>query len=277
MTRQITLIALIVALAIAQAHAPAWAQQRQRLSGKLVIEGTGDSQELLRALARRFESLHPGTKVDIPRGVGSRVGIISVLEGRAEVARVSRPLNENERRPGITYEMFAQAPVVFAVDSGVRLSELSSEQIVGIYSGKYVNWKQLGGAASRIHPAGRESTDPSRMTVNRHISGFADISEPVSKTFYTTSALVEAMARHKGTVGYAPLAMVKNTDLRVLKVDGVYPLVMNVRDGKYKMVIPLGIVYGKEPGPLALEFIRFLHGKEARKIIIQFGCMPADM
>jgi phosphate transport system substrate-binding protein len=114
------------------------------------------------------------------------------------------------------------------------------------------------------------------MAVTRYIPALDNIAEPVNKTYYSTSALVEAIVRHPGTIGYAPMAMVKKTDLRVLKVDSVYPLVMNVRNGKYRMAIPLGIVHGKEPGPLALAFAEFLHGKEAERIIIQFGCMPAE-
>lgn len=273
MTRNIFLTIVLV-LTIAMAPGLALGQPQQMLSGKLVVEGTGDSQELMRALARRFESLHPGTTIEIPNGIGSRGGIIAVLDGRAKLARVSRPLNQNEQRPGVRYAVFAKSPVVLAIHPDVRLSEITSEQIVGIYSGKYMNWKQLGGTATKIHPLGRESTDPGRMAIGKYVSGFEDIEEPANKTYYTTSALVEAIERHPGTIGYAPMAMVKKTGLKVLKVDGVYPLVMNLRNGTYKMTIPLGTVYTEDADNLARAFADFLYSKDAQKIIIQFGCMP---
>jgi phosphate transport system substrate-binding protein len=268
-------IILISALALALPPAAGAAQPQRILSGKLIIEGSGDSQELLRAIARRFEDLHPGTDIDIPDGIGNRGGIESALGNKVQLARVSRPLNEGEKSRGLTYRAFAKSPVVFATHPRVRLTGLSAEHIAGIYSGKFVNWKQLGGAASRIYPVGRESTDPGRTAINEHLPGFGDIRNPVNKTYYTASGIVETIARHEGAIGHASMAMVKKTGLKVLKVDGVYPLTMNIRNGTYKMVITFAIVYRGNISPLALAFVDFLYSREAQKIIIQYGCMPA--
>jgi len=266
------ILATVAAFAFTPARAAA--QPGQTLSGKLVIEGTGDSQDLLRALAARFEAQYPGVDIEVPPGIGSRGGIIAILENRIEMARVSRPLNPNEKRPRLIYEVFAQCPVVFAINPSVRLNELRSDQLTGIYSGKYVNWKQLGGTASRIYPVGRESTDPSRVVLDRNLPEFQGISSPADKTYYSTSVLVDAVERHPGAIGYAPMAMVRKRNVKVLKVDGVYPLVSNVRSGRYRMVVPLGIVHSDKLSPLARAFSEFLLGKVAENMIIQYGCVP---
>jgi phosphate transport system substrate-binding protein len=268
-------LVLVAAVSLSLAPSLAPAQPGQAVSGNLVIEGTGDSQELLRALAERFTAQNPEANIEVPNGIGSRGGIIALLERRVAMARVSRPLNQNEKRSWLVYEVFAKCPVVFAISPEVRLRDLRSKQLTGIYSGEYVNWKQLGGTASRIYPVGRESTDPSRAVLNRLLPGFRNISNPASKTYYTTSALVEAVEKHPGAIGYAPMAMVRKARLKVLKVDGVYPLVTNVRNGRYRMVIPLGIVHGDELSPLARAFTEFLHDKVAENTIIQYGCVPA--
>jgi phosphate transport system substrate-binding protein len=251
---------IIAALILSLPSVAGAAQPQRALSGKLIVEGSGDSQELLRSIARRFVALHPGTDIEIPDGIGSRGGIESVLGNKVQLARASRPLNEREHSKGLFYRIFAKSPVAFATNPESRLNSLSAEQIVGIYSGKFVNWKQLGGAASKIYPLGRESTDPGRTV----------------KTYYTASGIVEDIARHEGTIGYASMAMVKKTGLKVLKVDDVYPLTMNVRNGTYKMVIPLAIVYRGNINPLAQAFVDFLYSREAQKIIIHYGCMPAS-
>jgi phosphate transport system substrate-binding protein len=273
-SRRALQIIAVAALAFALPLTAGAAQPQRILSGRLIIEGSGDSQELLRAIARRFESLHPGTIIEVPDGIGNRGGIESVLGNRVELARISRRLNDDEKARGLTYRVFAISPVVFATHPGVRLSGLSAEQIAGIYSGKFVNWKQLGGTGSRIYPVGRECTDPGRMAVNEHLRGFGETTNPVSKTYYTASGMVEDIARHEGTIGYASMAMVKKTDLKVLKIDGVYPLTTNVRNETYKMVIPFAIVYRGDIGPLALAFVDFLYSRDAQKIITQYGCVP---
>ena len=266
------ILALLAAFIVAPAGASA--QPGQTLSGSLVIEGTGDSQDLLRALAARFMAEYPGVDIEVPTGIGSRGGIIAVLENRIEMARVSRPLNPNEKRPRLIYEVFAQCPVVFAINPSVHLDELRSEELTGIYSGKYLDWKQLGGTASRIYPVGRESTDPSRMVLERNLPEFRSASNHVDKTYYSTSALVDAVERHPGAIGYAPASMVSKRNLKVIKVDGVYPLVSNVRSGRYRMVVPLGIVHRDKLSQVARAFSEFLLGKVAENTIIQYGCVP---
>ncbi len=274
--RKALLMIALTSMAFALPTETGDAQSRRSLSGRLIIEGSGDSQELLRAIARRFESLHPGTIIEIPDDIGNRGGIESVLGNRVELARISRRLNDDENARGLTYRVFAISPVVFATHPGVRLTGLSAEQIVGIYSGKFVNWKQLGGTGSRIYPLGRESTDPGRMAVNKHLQGFGEITTPVSKTYYTASGIVEDMARHEGTIGYASMAMVKKTELKVLAVDGVYPQTTNVRNETYTIAIPFAMVYRGDMSPLALAFVDFLYSRDAQKIITQYGCTPVD-
>jgi phosphate transport system substrate-binding protein len=274
--RKVLQIITISALALSLPPAAGAAQPQRILSGKLIVEGSGDSQKILRAIARRFEALHPGTDIEIPDGIGNRGGIKSVLGNKVQLARVSRPLNDAEKPHGLNYRVFAKSPVVFATHPGGRLTDLSAEQIAGIYSGKFVNWKQLGGAASRIYPVGRESTDSGRTAINEHLPGFGDITSPVNKTYYTASGIVEDIARHEGAIGYATMAMVKKTGLKVLRVDGVYPLTMNVRNGTYKMVIPFAMVYRGKISNLALAFLDFLYSRDAQKIIVQYGCVPVD-
>ena len=51
----------------------------------LTIPGTGDSQDVLRLLAERFQRDNPDVTVEIPDSVGSTGGIRLVQIGRAHV------------------------------------------------------------------------------------------------------------------------------------------------------------------------------------------------
>ena len=50
---------------------------------RIVIDGTGDSQQLLRILAKAFEQANPGTEVVVPDSVGSSGGVRSLLKGNS--------------------------------------------------------------------------------------------------------------------------------------------------------------------------------------------------
>jgi len=68
--------------------------------------------------------------------------------------------------------------------------------------------------------------------------------------------------------------MAVGKQLRILKVNGVYPSSENVLDGKYEITVPLGIVYKEQPKGLAKSFIDFIYSKEGQKIITRMGAIP---
>jgi len=155
---------------------PGAAEPAPSLRGKIVIPGTGDSQRLLRLLAYRYEVLHPGIRVVIPKSVGSGGGIKAVGEGKAEIGRVARPLKKREERYGLKYLRFAYSPVIFTVHPSVEnVADLSPDQIVGIYSGRIASWSGVGGSSGKIYPVGREPGDSSRDVIETHIKGFGEI------------------------------------------------------------------------------------------------------
>jgi ABC-type phosphate transport system substrate-binding protein len=128
--KNILYILAALALGLSVSVLPAQAGRQQViLSGTLVIEGTGDSRDLLRAIARRFEQIHPNVFVEVPGDTGTHSGIRKVGESKIEMARVARPPKNNEKRYGLTYRAFAESPVVFAIPPNVRrIGDLSTEQ-----------------------------------------------------------------------------------------------------------------------------------------------------
>jgi phosphate transport system substrate-binding protein len=246
-----------------------------QLTGELVIEGTGDSQALLREIAELFEERYPEVTIQVPDSIGSSGGIKAVGAGKTELGRVARPLKEKERPYGLTYAEFAISPVVLVVHPSVEgVDNLTAEQIVGIYSGAITDWQQLGGAAHKLYPIGRETGDSSRIIMEAHISGFQKIRESAAKVYYTTPETIQALVEHEYTIGYVPGAMIHSRNVRIVNIDGVAPSIENIRQNRYKMVTPLGIVYKEPLNPLAKAFVDFLSTPGAHEIIEEYGCLP---
>jgi phosphate transport system substrate-binding protein len=86
---------------------------------------------------------------------------------------------------------------------------------------------------------------------------------------------MEILARHGNTIGYGPLAMVHPTNIRVLKLDGVFPSKENVLSGKYPLSSPFSLAWKGELTGLARKFVHYLEGAEARKIIADQGAYPS--
>jgi phosphate transport system substrate-binding protein len=263
--------AISILLVVALASGPAFA-----LSGELVIEGTGDSQGILRDLSWQFMRVHSKVAIAIPESVGSSGGIEALRKRRIELARVARPLTKDEKREGFKAVVFARTPVVFVVHPSVsEIDNITSEQVVGIYSGKVTWWEELGGSRFKVYPVARETSDSSRRVIEEHIPGLKDIEiTPRAKTAYSTPEAVKMIKGHKNTIGYLPMAMAHRSGLRVLKLDGVYPSVENVRNGTYPLSAPLSVVHKEKLRPVARKFTDFLFGSVAIAVIKKYGCVP---
>ncbi|MDD5134627.1 MAG: substrate-binding domain-containing protein, partial [Phycisphaerae bacterium] len=191
------------------------------------------------------------------------------------LARVARELGEEEKKLGLTYLLFAKAPVVFAVNPSVTgIDNITAEQIVGIYSGQIKDWNDLGAKSGKIYPLTREPGSSGLEVVNELIAGFADISTPTSKMIFSTPQMVRTIVEHPGTIGFVSISAIAGTKLKTLKLDGIEPTVENVLNGNYKYMSSYGIVYKEQPKGLAKEFVSFLYSEEGRKIITADGAVP---
>lgn len=242
---------------------------------KIIIAGTGDSQKLLRDLAAGFEQNNPGGKIEVPESIGSTGGIRSTAMGRSKLGRVARPIREKEKKYGLSYKLFAYSPVVFAVNRSVKgVDNLTFEQIIGIYSGRVKRWEELGGKKGKIYIVNREKGDSTRSSLEKNIPGFKEIKQPAGEIIYSTPEAVQILTENQNTIGYAPLAMVKGTDLKVLRLNGIEPTQGNVQKGIYVATVSLGLVWKGQLDGLAAEFIDYLFSSQAQRIISEYGAVP---
>ncbi len=251
---------------------PGWGGDR------IVIEGTGDSQSLLRRLAQAFEQRHPGTTVEVPDSIDSAGGIKATARGECDLGRIARPLKAREREYGLNYRLFAYSPVVFAANLPSKcLDSLSPDQVRGIFSGKIRDWAELGECEEhKIYVAVREEGDSSRQVVEREIAGIAAEGARAGKMLYSTPETVQVLAEHPHTIAYLPLAAISKVDVTVLGIDGVSPSEKNVQGGKYRLVSPFGLVWRGELSGTSRIFVDFIFSAEGRQIIRAEGGWPVE-
>jgi phosphate transport system substrate-binding protein len=239
----------------------------------IIICGTGDSQNLLRNLAAAYQKSRPEISIKVPDSIGSSGGIKATAAGKCQLGRVSRPLTEKEKTLNLSYLRFARAPVVFLASTSVsEVKGITDEQAAAIFSGTITHWSAVGGPHEKIYVANRERGDSSLTVIETHIPAFKDIKKQVGQTLYSTQENIMVIGRHRHTIGYSNLAEAANQPgLFVLRLNGVFP----DREGAYKLVAPLGLVWKDEPDPAVQGFLNFLHGSEAEKIIMEHGAFSA--
>jgi phosphate transport system substrate-binding protein len=259
-----TLLVLAAGFCLA---APAQAQMRS-----LEIVGTGDGIDLLRAVAASFMDEDKSIRVDVPSSIGSGGGIAAVGSGKAVLGRVARRLSQAEAASGIVYKPIARLPSAFFVNPSAKVGAVTSEQLLGIYSGRVTNWKELGGADLRIRVVRREDTDSTLIVLRESMPGWSDLAiTEKSKTATSTQEAVETVREVAGAIGFGPYSKPLDQGLTVLRVDGHHPT-----DMEYPSSVVLALIYmSNTQDPDALSFIKFVETPQAQEIIAGLGSVPA--
>jgi phosphate transport system substrate-binding protein len=243
---------------------------------KVSLCGTGDSQELLRTLGAAFEKANPGVVVVVPDSVGSDGGIKAAASGECDFGRVARPPKDQEKELNLNYKVIAFSPIEIVTDPAAGVEDLSSRQLVQIFSGTVTSWTEVGGKGGKIAVVNREAKDSSRGVLNQRIEGFKAIEKPVGVTAVKTPEAVDLLVKTPNAIGYLPAAMTKGLKLKVVKVNGAMPTAANVLQGVYAITAPLGLVWKGEPKPAANKFLQFIKSAEGKKISIDYGTVPAS-
>jgi phosphate transport system substrate-binding protein len=249
-------------------------------SESLVIAGTGDSQTLLRNLAELYEKIHPPADIIVPDSVGSGGGIKAVVKGTAGMGRTARALTPEEKDHDLTAIPIALSPIVFAANPNVaEVKNISSDDIMKIYSGAITNWRELGGEDHKIYPVDREPGDSSRKILEAKLkssSGTFKAVKPKAKVFYSTPEAAQAVAQNRYTIGYLPLSIAREAQLHVFSVNHVFPDETNVRNHTYPLVTTFYLVKPADPSGLAKEFLSFMQEGPAQQLMISSGVVPLE-
>jgi phosphate transport system substrate-binding protein len=239
----------------------------------VTLPGTGDSQDLLRELARHYTSQHPDRSVIVPDSIGSQGGVEVVATGTSPIGRVSRLPNAEERTQygDFKYLEFARVPVAFVVSADAGVSDLSEQQICDIFSGRISGWKEVGGNDLPIAVQDRPDSGSNMQAIRGNFACFANLKVTSSaRPNERNSDLVESMKKLSGAIGFMPLSEATLHGFKTVTLNGVGPDMEH-----YKLGVGLGFVYKKPLPPDIVAFIDYLKTEPARNLIRQTGHTPA--
>ena len=113
-------------------------------------------------------------------GNGSQRGLSDLVAGRAEIAMISAPLEEeaarvNRRKPGafdptgLKAYIVGESRVAFIVHPTNPVRSLSNAKLADILTGKITNWKDVGGADQPVMVVAAQPGDGARPLVEEQL------------------------------------------------------------------------------------------------------------
>lgn len=221
-----------------------------------------------------------GSSVSVTGG-GSGVGFAALIGGTTDIAQASRSIKMDEKLKlkdaGKAFKetKIALDALAVIVNSGNTVSELTREQLEGIFTGKITNWKEVGGKDLKIIVYSRESSSGTFEFFKEHV---------MNKKNYATSALlmpatgaiVQSVSQTEGAIGYIGLAYLEKT-VKAVKVSFdngktyTAPSIETAKNATYPITRPLFYYYLTSVESKIQPFIDFVLSSEGQKLVLDEG------
>ncbi|MBM3861164.1 MAG: phosphate ABC transporter substrate-binding protein [Verrucomicrobia bacterium] len=260
--KQFSVAALCVAVA-----AVAGCGRRQ---AAITVAGSTAFQPFAEKLAEELMAKRPDLAITV-QGGGSAVGIQSALSGAAQIGMADLVELPPEAQ-SLTSVVVARDGVSMVVHPSNPLSNLTTDQIRGIFNGALRNWKELGGKDAPITVVSREAGSGTRTSFEQIITGINLTRDAVVQD--SNGTIRETVANDPNAVGYLTHGVV-NSKVKAVTVDGKDCTTEAIMAGEYKLVRPVFFLIKGVAEGTAKEFIDYVLSAEGQEIIKKNGLIPA--
>jgi len=250
---------------------------------KIVIKGSDTVLPLSQKEAEQYMKTNKSVNISVVGG-GSGVGIAALIDGTTQIAMSSRPIKMDEKlklqEAGRQYKevKIAFDALSIMVNPANKVSQLTREQIEGIFTGKIKNWKEVGGANLAIVAYSRESSSGTYEFFKEHVLSNKNYAASVL-SMPATGSIIQSISQTKGAIGYVGYAYVEK-EVKALKVsfdkgkNYVASTLATAKDKTYPIVRPLYYYYIATSEKNVKPFIDFCLSAEGQKIVEQVGYIP---
>lgn len=110
------------------------------VSGKIVLAGSSSVTPVMEKLSEAYKALNPDVSIEVNQS-DSTTGVNMATEGTCDIGMVSRELKDSEKSSGIEATVIAQDGIAVIVNKGAAIDGLSSDQVMGIFTGELATWE----------------------------------------------------------------------------------------------------------------------------------------
>jgi len=235
---------------------------------KLVLTGSSTVAPLAAEIGKRFESLHSNVRVDVQTGGSSR-GISDARAGLADIGMVSRALNEDEK--DLLQFTIALDGISIILNKANPVVALNKQQIIDIYTGKIVNWKDVGGNDAPVTVVNK-AEGRSTLELFLHHFGLKNTDVKPQVIIGDNQQGIKTVVGNPDAIGYVSVGTAEyeasqGAAIKLLPLEGIAASVETVRNRSFPLSRPLNLVTRTEPVGLAKEFIEFARSPQVNDLI----------
>lgn len=245
------------------------------VSGQITADGSTALAPLVKAVAQKYQSKCSSATITVNLG-GSKTGLGDVEAGTVQIGN-----SDIYALPGQSDLVDHQvAVVIFTLITNpdvTGVTNLTTDQIKGIFNGTITNWKQVGGPNLPITIVNRPASSGTRATFQTYILGGPEtVNSSAALTSDSTGTVIQDVKQTSGAIGYAAYGPAKAGGVTILNIDGNAPTNSLVESNTYKFWNSEHM-YTKGPATgLAQALIDYMLSSDAASIAASQSFIPTS-
>ena len=184
-----------------------------------------------------------------------------------------------ENQTTFEYTPIGTEAFVFFVHKDNPITNLTTEQIKDIYSGKITNWRDVGGKNEKIAAFQRNEGSGSQSMLKRFMGDMPIMDAPTEMVNDLMAGIIEQVADYKSktnSIGfsfrYYVEGIIKNPDIKTISIDGIAPTSENIRNGSYPVLTPIyAVTYKENQNDNVDKLLEWILSDEGQYIINETG------
>lgn len=245
----------------------------QGLSGNITAVGSTAIQPLAEQAATQFMAKNPNVMI-VVQGGGSGTGLTQVSQGAADIGNSDIFAEE---KSGIDASQLVDHQVAVVgmaavVNPAIKIDNLTSQQLVDIFTGKITNWSSVGGPDQKIVLVNRPKASGTRATFKKYALGGAEEAAGIEED--SSGTVRKIIKETPGAIGYLALSYLDGS-VKAVNINGVEPNKDNIVTGKYPVWAYMHCYTKGKPSGAVEAFLSYMMTDDVQKTIVpQLGYIP---
>lgn len=184
-----------------------------------------------------------------------------------------------EQGTDFEYTEIGKEAFVFFVHKDNPIDSLTTEEVKKIYSEEITNWKEVGGKNEEIIAFQRNEGSGSQSMLIRFMGETPIMTPPTEQVNDFMVGIIDKVSDYKNktsSIGfsfrYYMEGIIKNPNVKMLKIDGIEPNIKNIKNEKYPITAPLyAVTYKNNENENVKKLLDWVLSNEGQEIIEKTG------